>query len=105
MKDKIIKIIKARPGKRNSITAENIAWQIGIEDFGGLTNPKTRSMIRKIIDDYELPIGSCPQGYYLMESRSELKENIRGVQGRINSMRQRQINMEECFNSYYGGTK
>ncbi len=92
MKEQIIKILKKHKGSDNAITVAKIADKISMIDTG-LTNPRTRQMIKEIIYESELPIGSCSKGYYIIKTKEEFAANVGSLQGRIEGIQDRINNL------------
>ena len=88
MKERIIQIMQNHIGKEKAITVQQIADLIDHHD-SGLTNPSIRSKITECIIDDGIPIGSCSNGYFIIENETELNEYMINLQSRINGMQQR----------------
>lgn len=96
MKEQIVQIMEKHIGKDNAITVQEIADLIGHHD-SGLTNPSIRSKITECIIDDGIPIGSCSNGYFIIENETELNEYMINLQSRINGMQQRLNAIDTAF--------
>jgi len=101
LKEIIIAFLKRRRGKENAITVADMADKIGMYD-DVVTNPRTRQLIREIIDDLSLPIGSCQQGYYLISNLAEYEEYSQNLFSRAISIQTRRKNLRKAFVEMYG---
>lgn len=101
MEERIISILKNRRGKDRAMFSDQIAELIQIEDEDPRTNFKTRVIIRKIIDDLTLPIGSCGKGYFLIETEAELQEYVDTLNSRAWSILVRKANVIKAFRNFH----
>ena len=96
LKSKIITILNNCKGKDKAILSDHIARIFDIDD-DPRTNYQTRKLIREIIDEGELPIGSCRNGYFLIVSQKELCDCIDSLESRAASIRLRKNNIQTAF--------
>lgn len=97
---KIEEIILAHKGKKNTITAREIARAVGIPDND--TFITTRMLIRKLIKRKQLPIGALDnRGYFLMQDDDELKEYIKTLHRRIIGITDRKTRVIRYFENYH----
>lgn len=94
--DELQAIISQHVGKDNAITSGELASACGVADSEA--NPKTREAVKILIRERDVPIGSCSQGYYLMDCRAELEENLEGLRGRIAGIEERMQIMVRAYN-------
>ena|SRR4030042_3294788 len=74
-------------GKANSQHAPELESSL---DMGvGHTQEPTRDLIRDAIVNHEMPIGSTPRGYFLINTEEELTEAINNQQQRIEGIKKR----------------
>jgi len=97
MKDKIIAVLANHKGKNQAITVAEVASLVSTHSFDFSCSP-VRAAIREIIENKQLPIGSCNKGYYLIETEQErsqvindLMSRIIGIQARIGLIKRCQI--------------
>lgn len=88
-------VLLDHPGQDNAITSTEIAREMGIADPNG--NPVIRGGIRELIKATGLPIGACNQGYYLIQTPSELRRYLRDLDTRIAGIEQRKQLVREAF--------
>jgi hypothetical protein len=74
-------------GKTNSKHARKLEKNLGMDT--GPTQEQTRDFIRDAIINEEIPIGSTPQGFFLINTEDELIEVVKGLEGRINGLQKR----------------
>jgi hypothetical protein len=86
----IIGILKRHRGMENAITIARISRMLSHKDRF-ITNPVLRSVIRRIIRDQKLLIGSCRLGYFVIATEPErelyldnLIKRKTGIEERIN---------------------
>jgi hypothetical protein len=78
--------------KADAIHSGALADELGIDD--GEANPKTREVIRMLMDERGLPVASANCGYWLIESREQLETYKDNLQSRIQGIQER-IEMAE----------
>jgi hypothetical protein len=100
MINKIIKVLKKHVGMENAIPVHEIANIVGIYD-SDFTNPKLRFEIKKIIDELDIPIGSCREGYFIIANEKELELCISDYLHRINGIKKRIRSLRYAFQEYY----
>ena len=97
--EKIEAIISKHKGKKNAITAREIARIVGIPDND--TFITTRMLIRKLIKKKQLPIGALDNGgYFLMEDPKELSDYVKTLNRRIIGITDRKARVIRYFESY-----
>ena len=87
MIDRIKVILESHKGKKNSITAKEIAKEIGILEDD--THAKTRALILKCIEQNELPVVANNRGYYFICDQAEYEEYIKNLDSRIKGIEDR----------------
>lgn len=90
--DGLYDLLTTHRGRDNAITSGEIADELGITD--GTANPTTRFAIRDLIQSTGLPIAGSPNGYFVIDSRQELRDYITrleqrkaGIDARIHHVR------------------
>jgi len=84
--DKVEDELRGRT-KADAMQSGDIADAVGIDDSEG--NPKTREVIRILIEERGLPVASANCGYWLLESRDQLDKYVETLEGRISGIQER----------------
>ena len=87
MIDRIKTILESHKGKKHSITSKEIAKEIGISEDD--THAKTRALILRCIELYELPVVANNRGYYFICDQAEYDEYIKNLDSRIKGIEDR----------------
>jgi len=98
MKERVLAVLLQHRGSNNAIQSHVIGSEARVYDVDP-TSYKVRACIRELIDE-GVPIGSGPDGYYIMETQAELQHNIASLSSRITSMTRRRDNMIRAFNEF-----
>ena len=69
-------------GKANAIKSAALAQLIGNQAEDD-THQDTRSKIKDCIENSNLPIAACGNGYYIIDNQAELQEYIESLEKRI----------------------
>ena len=64
----ILRIIQRCKGKAQSIRVAVITHETGIPDR------KARDLVKQLVEDHNYPIGSCPAGFFMAETKEEIEE-------------------------------
>lgn len=80
-------ILEQHRGPANAITSGEIADRIGMADTEA--NPHTRELIRNVVMKTTLTVGASNSGYFVIESRRELRAYIRNLEQRRHGIDQR----------------
>ncbi|TMI15116.1 hypothetical protein E6H33_06910 [Candidatus Bathyarchaeota archaeon] len=95
-------ILVSHKGKKNVISAPDIAKIIGIDE--GDTHVQTRRIVLKAMRKYGIPVASTntkPPGYFLITNRDELDEYRASLQNRIWEQEDRiRLVLENFVNTY-----
>lgn len=85
--DKIKGILLQHKGRANAITSKQISKAMGfpMED----TQVVSRTAIRKTEELFDLPVISCPNGYFIAENDEEIAAYNANIQRRIDGMEAR----------------
>jgi len=98
--DEIEAILTKRVGKKNAITAREIATAVGIKDNDTFVN--TRMLIRKLMKNKQLPIGALDNGgYFIIESQKELNDYAKSLDRRANGIVTRKARAIVYYENYY----
>jgi len=96
----IEEILLKRKGKKNAITAREIARKVGIRDNDTFVN--TRMLIRKLMKIKQLPIGALDNGgYFIIENQKELGDYAKMLDRRANAIVTRKARAIVYFENYY----
>ena len=87
MLEQIRDILLSHNGKRNPITSAEIARKIGNTEDD--THAKTRELILKCVEKYELPLAANNRGYYLISNRQEYDEYMNNLDSRSAGIEER----------------
>ncbi len=77
MLEQIKDILIQHYGKKNSITASEIADMIGIVEND--THAQTRALILECAEKYELPVAANNKGYYIISNQQEYDEYMNNL--------------------------
>lgn len=77
MLEQIKDILILHYGKKNSITASEIADMIGIVEDD--THAQTRALILECAEKYELPVAANNKGYYIISNQQEYDEYMNNL--------------------------
>ena len=93
-------LLLKRVGRKNAITAREIANKVGIKDNDTFIN--TRMLIRKLMKNKQLPIGALDNGgYFMIENEKELTEYAKMLDRRSNGIVTRKARAIVYFENYY----
>lgn len=98
--EKIRDCLLIHNGKNNSITSAQIANILGFDEDD--THAKTRSLIRKTAEIYELPLVADNKGYYLITSQKEFDDYIDNLNSRIKGIEDRKRIITQNYNKLKG---
>lgn len=74
----LARILTNHQGSDNPITSAELSTKIGERDAHA-TNPDTRELIRELIFEYQFPVASSTQGYYLISDEEEFREYVKSL--------------------------
>lgn len=77
MLEQIKDILILHYGKKNSITASEIADMIGIVEDD--THAQTRALILECAEKYQLPVAANNKGYYIISNQQEYDEYMNNL--------------------------
>ena len=83
-------------GRRNPITARNLAQHFNISDDG--VEVPMRRIIREAIEQGQL-IGSYNRGFYIIDNLQEIEHNLNSLQSRTEKILQRRRNLLNDWNN------
>lgn len=82
----LYEILSHHRGRRNPISSEKLSDRVGIDD--GVAWPTTRRCLRDLLV-VGVPLGSCDEGYFVIETKAESESYKATLEGRIESTRER----------------
>jgi hypothetical protein len=96
----IKRILEARKGKQNAISAGEISEILGLKQED--THVEPRKWIKQTMFDLRIPIGSSSKGYYLISTEDELENYVDSLNHRRQEIKKRADAIQEIFSEYYG---
>lgn len=90
-------ILADHRGRENAITSGEIAEATNLDTHD--STPKTRGVIRKLTNEYDLPIAASTKGYYMIANGAEASEYLRDLEGRMQGIQKRKDNICEAVES------
>lgn len=97
--EKIKNILIKHNGKSNKIKSKEIARQMGYNEDD--THAKTRALIKKAAETYELPLVADNGGYYIINCETDFSEYMSNLDKRIEGIKER----KEIIRQNYEGWK
>ncbi len=102
--EQIKDILLEHQGKKNAIKSPEIAELIGIEP--GPSNVTIRKLITDTLKQFNLPISGNPAlGYYLIETKQELRETLTSLDSRIHGITERIAYINASYYRFYENEK
>ena len=95
--ERIRDILLAHRGKANRISSKDIAEILHISR--GPSSVSIRTLIKKTIVQFRMPVAGGNRGYYIIENNAEMFAYIHNIRSRINEMTDRLTRIS----SYYFG--
>lgn len=90
-----------RVGKDNAITAAALSEALNLE--GGVTSESLRlNLVKPLIEEHHIPIGSCSRGYYIIATEEEFNEVMEDLTHRIRGMQNRKRGLRRGWNLHRG---
>ena len=72
-------IIKQRPGRDNALSAREIESMAGLPDDAKGRWRHVRRIIRELVINHYLNIGSCPSGFFMVSTEEEMDNCYRSL--------------------------
>ena len=88
-------ILEQHCGKRNAIASHVISEEIGYPMEA--TQAVSRKEIHATAEEYDLPLLSCNNGFYLAEAEEELAEYNENIDSRIREMDRKRNLVNDSF--------
>jgi len=92
--DGIREQITQHRGKGDTISSRELSEMFDIDEPNSF--PKTRTVIRHLIFDENMPIAAGGQGYFYIETQEELNEYVVRLTGRENKIEERRIAVQRA---------
>ena len=87
-------------GKDKAIRSKDLEVMMQIDEDPGTHNRKIRDIIRTAIIDYNIPIGGCSSGYFIIKTEKELIEIDKRLTSQIEGIRERLSSLKQNFYLY-----
>lgn len=96
-KDQIAWLLQRRNSREHAISSKGLAQATGWPN-GGIKPTTVRDCIKEIRQERKLPIVSCSQGYYLINSAQELEWELERIQEEIATREETKQELAQAFN-------
>ena len=96
MRTKILLLLQQHKGKKNAITVDGIARALMVHNIGATGYP-IRMAVKELIQKDQVAIGSCSQGFYLIETKAERMQTIDNLISRQNGINLRIRALRACI--------
>jgi len=94
--EQVFEELRGRNSKAEAITSGELAEKLNVGD--GEANPKTREIVRDVMESHDLPIVSCNSGYYVADSLAVVEDELESLNGRIAGIEQRKQRLVGAYN-------
>jgi len=94
--EQVFQELRGRNSKAEAITSGELADQLNVGDAEA--NPRTRELVRDVMEGHDLPVVSCHAGYYVADSLVEIKDELESLDGRIAGIEQRKERLVGAYN-------
>lgn len=84
----VAEILVEHRGEENPITSGEIADETGLDSLD--SSPRTRGVLRRLTHEFDFPIASNNQGYFLITERAEARSYLDDLKGRRKGIEQRE---------------
>lgn len=89
-------LLQGRTCPEEAITSGELSDRLQITD--GEANPKTRELVRDLIQDHNLPVVSCHAGYYVADNLAEIEDHLTELDSRIAGIEERKQRIVAAYN-------
>lgn len=89
-------ILKTHVGRSNPITSQELSTRLGGLDTLDST-PNTRRVIREIIEEYQIPVVGCSDGYFVAETTEEYHNAQERLTSRVDGIAERKALLAEAW--------
>lgn len=90
-KTQIAQTLRTKRGKQNAISSSALAGMVGIKAT------TVRDLVPEIRRERNIPIASCPGGYYVIECTDDFRETMRSIEETIETKKQRQRELARAW--------
>lgn len=87
LRQQVADVLSAHKGRENAISSKQIMHELGIDDAEA--RPNTRKLVREVIREYNLPVASTSDGYFVIDDADELEAELGSLDGRIEQIEER----------------
>jgi hypothetical protein len=88
----LARLLENREGKQSAISSKALGDRVGLK------STTVRDMVAEIRVEYNIPVASCSQGYYTIQSDQELRQVMERIEETIATKKERQ---KELARAYY----
>ncbi len=89
-------VLEGCRGRDQAITSQELSEQLGGIDNVDST-PKTRSIIRDVMQRYNLPIAGSPDGYFIIQTGEEYRNAQNRLSNRIDGIKHRKTVLQDAW--------
>lgn len=97
-RERVKEMLLNHRGSDDPITSREINEEISEDTVGSF--PNTRSIIRDIMVEDEIPIAGSSQGYYVIETEEELSEYVDNLDQRVLNITERKTYVLRAANEW-----
>ena len=94
--EQVFQELRGRTSKAEAITSGELADRLNVGDAEA--NPRTRELVRDVMESHDLPVVSCHAGYYVADSLVEIEDELDSLDGRIAGIEQRKERLVGAYN-------
>ena len=80
-------LLRKAIGHENSVTSREISEELGLDH--GWNNFKLRNNVKKMVEEHNYPIGSCGDGYFIINNALDIEIARQNISYRIESLNKR----------------
>lgn len=89
----VIDVLKLHKASwKKPLTAYEISCDLGLYEYNSC--PQTRKLIKQATETYDVPIGSCRRGYFIINTAQEMQRYC-------NDLLERQVGLSDRIESTY----
>lgn len=95
-KERVRDVLVEHVGKENAITSTEIGKQADIPNSNGNSNVR-KSVRDLVLESNDLPIGSCSEGYFIIDTYEELCDCTADLKQRREKLKERENSIRHSF--------
>jgi hypothetical protein len=99
-RDRVKELLLEHRGADDPISSREISETLEKDEVGSF--PSTRMLIREIMLEDEIPIASGNQGYFVIETETELQSYLDQLENRILGISERKFAVQKAANQWDG---